>query len=500
MRALILGTDFMYDADGNLVPIEINTNLGIENDIYETHKEIFYFKELFDLIESHSFKKIIYMGAMWQFNDEFKAELNKRFPDIEYETIHVSTFAITIPEIEDSPDTLVIRSSYDTNAVVDHEYCRHKINFLELIKGQDFGNNQFAYINASGELVNNINFIPDNGNQPNFILKKVFPNYNKNDYPKFFKVTNQEELDIILENLDKENYLTNFHFNDKKLLHGKIRVLRSFNLLLPPNIESIPIGSHIKTTSRKIDELSKYDPETFELSRDDRNKYVTENQSLASPKLIDTDRVVMSDGTRKTAKELQPGDKIISIDIPNPENVSLEGDRTKYNISFEEFISGSSYVVNTVVDKAKVDKFSNLCRVTFTDGTDWEDTEKSSYLVVRDDVVMFRYLSNTYGEDGIQPGDKVILIDSADETKVNAVLKEVENTEFIEVIFSGWEIEVSDKHLFLTKTEEDDDNISYVAIEHNARCIGYSPCTGDCRKPDLCAPGVNNACYCRGPL
>ena len=39
MRTLLLGTDFMYNYRGILVPIEINTNVGMNSTTFEERKD-----------------------------------------------------------------------------------------------------------------------------------------------------------------------------------------------------------------------------------------------------------------------------------------------------------------------------------------------------------------------------------------------------------------------------------------------------------------------------
>ena len=141
---------------------------------------------------------------------------------------------ITIPIISDYETHLIIRSSYDTNAIVDNDYCKDKVNFCNLIKDQSFSLG-IAYFNEVNELVNNITMIPDNGNHPNFILKPKQPYYDKNEYPKLYKVTNEAELDVILQNVNKDYFLMTYYCNTTKLCKEHLYVIRSFNLLIPPN-------------------------------------------------------------------------------------------------------------------------------------------------------------------------------------------------------------------------------------------------------------------------
>jgi hypothetical protein len=492
MRTLLVGTDFMYNSSGNLVPIEINTNIGIDKTTIEERDEIFDLTYLRDFIISNNFIKVTYIGGVKLFSEKL-AELCQNIP-IEYDYIPKGN-GVTIPYVEDSADHLIIRSSYDMSAIVDEEYCKVKPNFLNLIKSKSF-KSQFAYMDENGILINNITSIPDNGNEPNFILKSVYPDYNRDVYPKFYKVTNTSELDVILQNITPEYFLMENHYNESKLYFNHLKVIRSYNLLFPPNLNSLKIGQYTKITSRSIDGISEYDTNTFELNNEHRTKYLTSDGGINGPKLLDTDRVEMADGTFKTALEIQNDDIIKTVIIPNPEGIDLANDIGNFHITYDEFVSGTTYSTNRIINKTKVDKLVDYITIHFTDGTTWEDTVSSHYLALRNDEVRFLTLDQNDTVYGLQQNDDVILIDTSNDIVVNSVLKKMDYIEKTRTIFSGWEFTVEVVHIFLTQSESQ--TTSYAAIEHNpASCVGpdYS-CTRqeDCIKGKCCCEGICASC------
>ena len=193
MKTLLLGSDFMYNSTGNLIPIEINTNVGLDMTPVEDYDDILSLTELSSFIIDNKFTKVTYIGSIGFFSEKFQ-ELCVNI-NIEYSYIDMVFGSLTVPDVVDSDEHLIIRSSYDVTAVVDEKYCKNKINFLNLIKDEPVGT-EFAYMDEAGTLVNNITSILDNGNQPNFILKSVLPLYDKDIYPKLYKVSNQAELEI----------------------------------------------------------------------------------------------------------------------------------------------------------------------------------------------------------------------------------------------------------------------------------------------------------------
>jgi TPP-dependent trihydroxycyclohexane-1,2-dione (THcHDO) dehydratase len=137
-----------------------------------------------------------------------------------------------------------------------------------------------------------------------------------------------------------------------------------------------------------------------------------------------------------------------------------------------------------------VNTFVHYVTITFTDGTTWEDTETSSYLVLRNNMVRFCELEiapeNAKEEDcRIKIGDQMILINSQDDV-LTTILKEISKIETTKQMFGGWEITVEKEHLFLTKAE--DSTSSYVAIEHNIACAKAccTPPCAMCSSPNVC--------------
>ena len=147
MRTVLIGTDSVYHKDGNLRPIEINTNTGwaVYSKI-EADEEVFDLTELREFINQHNFTKLVYIGGNPRI-DKALSDLVKDSPSITYSIYTVSSTAVTVPYVEDDDDTLIIRSAYDATAIVDETYCADKVNFLELIKDQSFGA-QFAHKNS----------------------------------------------------------------------------------------------------------------------------------------------------------------------------------------------------------------------------------------------------------------------------------------------------------------------------------------------------------------
>jgi hypothetical protein len=464
MRTVLIGSDFMYNSNGDLIPIEINTNVGWDgpNSRIESNEESLNLISLIEFINNNGFTKIEYIGALPYFFDVLSKSV-----EIEC-NMHSVNGSLTIPFIEDNDTTLIIRSAYDTTAIVDDEYCANKINFLNLIKNSTFGS-EFAYRLEDGTLVNSITNILDNGNHPNFILKTSGPHYDKSLYPKLFKVSTQEELNTILNEVTGDYFLMPYYYNPNKLFNNHVQVVRSLNLLFPPNLESLQIGQYHKICFDTIDESPEYDEVNFNYLGN-RASYLTTIKNDWIPKLEDTDLVEMADGTFKTALDLQVGDDLKTIDIPNPNNVDIVDESVNYGIDMNELINGSIYSTNKVTNKRRIHRITNTTNIQFQDGTTWSDVSESRYLVDREGVVKFIRVGT------LKPGDIVLLIDTST-SELSFVQKIVSTLEKTHNIFEGWVLTVERQHLFLTKSDEND-TTSYVAIEHNSAPNDYCFCGG----------------------
>jgi hypothetical protein len=470
MRTVLIGSDFMYDKDGNLRPIEINTAVGWDGpEKVEDDADCLDLTSLYQFVETNGFTSIHYVGDIGPLHVRLLAHYSGS--SITYEFHGVGATSITIPYIEDTETTLIIRSAYDTTALVDDTYCKDKIEFMNLIKDSSFGS-QFAYIDNNNALVSNIISINDNGEHPNFILKSRFPGYDKLIYPKFFKVTTQSELDSVITNNVTANYfLMEYLYNPAKLWGGHLTVIRSLNILFPPNLESIQIGQYTKLNQNMLLDNVTYNTTTFEVDSNFKESYSTNPPSGFLPKLLDTDMVEMADGLFKTALELQIGDSVKTIQISGS---SIDNYLAKeFGLSYDSLVSETTYTTNIVTNKQKVNTLTFINELTFNDNSTWEDTMGSAYLIDREGVIKFERLFNVIA------GDVVLLLNTTD-NNVNFTRKTVVTNIQSKRVFSGWFISVETAMLFLTKTVGSTNNESFVSVEHNyVSCPNYT-CINHC--------------------
>lgn len=462
MRTVLIGSDFMYDNNGNLKPIEINTNVTLnENDKVENIEDVFDFTNLQSFINQKSFTSVSYIGDIKELDTALSVFCSNN--TISYTFYQVGGNSLTVPFIEDNDTTLIIRSAYDTTAIIDDTYCADKTNFIELIKNASFGLG-YAFIDANNTLQNTITEIVENGVHPNFILKSKYPSYDRDIYPKLFKITTQEELTaVITDNVTSEFFLTPYLFNASKLYNGTHqRVIRSYNLLYPPTLEAISIGQLTMIPSNSVSSNPSYDTNTHVLSSNDRTNYITSLSNFEGyPKLRDTDRILMADGTWKAPNELNVNDLIKTINVLE---IDTSNEGADLNITLDTFNQNASYVTDRILGISYLNTLTRLGNITFTDGSTWSDGEYVYFLTDSNDNIKWKQIHD------LVPGDQLIAVDTNNETTLFTELKTIQSVELTKDFFTGWVISVENDHLFIVK--DTIHNNVFSLIEHNSPCGG----------------------------
>lgn len=480
MRALVLGSDFIKTANGDIKLLEVNTNTGV----LAKGVPFLNFSPLENLITTNGFTEVHLI-----FNDRnflspyknYRKDENSFYSKIKsicenlniaFNEYLVESYAVTVPFIEDSESKLIIRLAYDTTAIIDSDYTSDKASFLNLFHSKEYIPKHYT------QDVNNIGTDPFSysGNEPNFIAKSRINMDDRTEWPRLYNIQNESELSSLKSGINTSDYfLQEYVVSDE--INDKLNIIRSIDIVYGGNLDMIHLGSYKvlnvfkNTPDNTIDEERKY-------SKKDRPKYITYTQKRQASfaYIIDGDsQVWMGDGTKKIATDLVIDDVIKTIIIPElPIN---EGDYSveTWTGSVSDFIS--NYTIETTVVKhvefAEEERL--FLKITTNNGKVWHDLPHSDVLIKEGDRIRFRVLED------LEVGDIIYFVNSETNEVSEDVVASME-AEWKTITIGTLDVEPSD--LFLPFVDEG----TYTLIQHNlckTYCKTFKPC------PNYQSPNCN---------
>ena len=498
MRAVIIGTDFMKDTDGTFKALETNTNIQLDtqwslnfdsasfenfvisnnftevvlisnetNRSAETANTLNYeLNELRSINSNRTANSLPNIPFNFTFNQYLKSFLSGS--NIELVTISTDATSTTIPFVEDTEDKLIIRLSFDTTALIDDNYARDNWGFLKLMYDADNNSIPKCYIDDNEFGIDSIGTtLRDNGNHPNYCIKKrVTPSDNK-IYPKLYKISTLEELNSLKSNLEVDEYIQEYIFNDTDLFDGRLNTYRSIDLLYGSNLDIINLQVIEKTTILPLLSSADFD-DTNQVQPWDRMRYLqkfytTANQVAIKLSATQNTKVLLPDGSIELAPNLQIGDEVKSIlfaELPDESDTpSLVAWSSSYDSIITDYQVSSSFLEN----KSTTDFYGVL--VTFETDTNstFSDVVHAEIMVKDGDYVKFQ----TYSQ--LKVGDEILIFDTTTNQLITTTITNI-NYRFDK--FTAYILDFEQLDLFLT-LEETENQSRYGLVTHN---FGY-----DCR-------------------
>jgi hypothetical protein len=475
MKAVLIATDYIKTTTNEYKVLEINTQSGIIADM-----NLLDWTGLTNFIQSNSFTNV--HCILPNYDKRFSVKLNEicdSIGGITFQVYETGDSSITVPYIEDNDNSLIIRLSYDTTAIIDDEYAKDMYNFLRAVGGQSF--NPKTYI---PNIVDNFSDIEDFSytlDTPNFIIKKRYPNYDKNLNPRLYKIQNLEELNALKAEVEEDTEFLQ-EFVDSEILSGKRTIIRGIDIIYGADLSVISMGGYKVSSYISEDIWENTFSETGLLSAKDRPKYITyyTNSTQLAAYIYDADQLVlMADGSRKEFSQLETGDTVKSISLS-----TLPLDETEYKVSewtgsHTEFIENFEVSQTAVVVKTTKTQNTFFIRITLDNTIEWDDLPGTEILIREDDVIRFKMVNE------LEIGDVMELFSTETETIVSKTITNLEVT-FKENMEIG-SIDVEPIDLFLPLVT----NV-YAIIQHNActstfcrqygqDCTSYFKCT-NCTK------------------
>ena len=379
MNSVLMGVDFTLNGD-DVSFLEMNTDVGISSPMVE----YFDFTSLFNYITTNNFTKLhlIYKEfyTAYDFIDRIKTYCTNN--NIMYNETITDLTAILIPDIESDDETLVIRLSFNTQAILDDLYCRDKSELMKLM----FENYLAQYIpktyskyNDDLTINDNLNTLNDNGINPNLIIKKTMPDAQKNQYPAFYKLSTQEELQTLKNNLGEGTLLQEYVYNTENIIDSTIvNHVRSWFLISNELSDVIDCGAYVGANSVQIEEnlITYTDNKLDNIARSMffSNPSQGNLNGVPSTYLV---KVQQNDNTFQNISitNLQIGDVVeaVSISTLGPDFSRAETERWVYTGSLNELIT---YTTASVMNINNLDISAWFHRIDYTNGSSLLPTSK----------------------------------------------------------------------------------------------------------------------------
>lgn len=482
MKAVLIGSDFLLDNDGNPKLVEFNTSAGA----FQSMVPHLNFTELENLIQTNSMTELVYI-----FNDEqvvtdpsFRANITIGSDlqnlclnlGITYTPYQVNAYATTVPYIEDSPTKFILRQAFDSTALIDDEYCADKANLQVLIKDEAYAIP--TYINNPGYELDTLPTYNE-GTTPNIVVKSRLPQYDAKTLPAVHSILNQADLDNLKQNTSYPNYIQEFVNSSNNVKDGRYCVIRSLDLVYGANLETMHLGSYHQSTKYPLniwpDELQE---NSSLLTNKSRVKWISKVTTDSQKDIyhIDEDtKIVTGTGAYITIDQVEQGTVVKSANFSNFPSGSLV-DVFAYSSSFQEMQDSLEVNTATVVGFKSSSLETVYLNVTLDSGINWDDSTRSTFYTEDSGSLFTRFRS--LGQANL--GDKVILLDVSTNELVKQEITALEAVYDTKVIY---EMDVEDQDIFLSVLDE---TTNIALVQHNPcwcqgwNC-GYYSCYNSCQ-------------------
>jgi hypothetical protein len=517
MRGVLIGTDLLKDIDGSFKTIETNTNIQTA-----VNASIYFNEDMFnDFITGTSINEIVFIS---------KNQLNAIIPDIElnendevvsnigkdlsvvikdycqkksltYTPIVVDNNAITVPFVEDSDNKLIIRISFDTTALIDDTYARDNWEFLKLMHDTEENSIPKTYINDEELGFDSIGTaIRDNGNHPNFLVKKRFTPADNRTFPKVLKINTVEELEALKQSLEIDEYLQEYIYNPNDLLDNRVKFYRSVDLIYGSNLDILNLWCVEHSNSFEIDPTCDYDDNNV-VQYWERPKYIYKfiNHGDKDPHLSgdENTEVLLEDNTRVNLSSLQPNSVIKTVSIPNLPINELTYSTENWSTSYVDFMDNYHTDTATLKNKNVQENWIGFFyEIETTDGIRFSDVSQAEILCkTLESGSTDNYVVKFEKYPMLKVGDTILLYNTESEIVVD---KQISNISISYGMIDVYTTDFEQIDVFLTM--EEGENSIWGIMTHNysydCREIGFWPNCVDCSAGWYGGHGITGCCRC----
>jgi hypothetical protein len=407
----------------------------------------------------------------------------------DYTFVQVSAGSITVPSVDDADDTLIIRISYDTTALVDDLYARDMFEFHNLIKDETFAS-PVTFNTGEEDNIDSITFEPSvDGVAPNYLVKPRVPGYEKGVYPKVYRLDTVEELDALKLTIGENEFIQKYEYNEELgTVDNRVSFIRSFDIIYGSNLDvqhlmtyksinSVSTNNTLLRYENELDENKKFN----KLATAKWHPSYTLSNSLYYH-FDETDRILMPDLTTKLATELVNGDIVLGINF----NEEIKKFQSYPVESLETFTTGNASI--TTLEPNEYDCiFINITAIDENETEyNWYDGIGNNYLIQKQGGDNVQYLSDNSGF--IEIGDNVFVFNKTTNSVKSLTITDV----FFDVkTLTTYKISlVNEFREFFIELNED-----LFLIQHNAACNAYCGAWWFCGS-ETCALCGKNSVNC----
>jgi hypothetical protein len=405
MKSVLIGSDFLK-LENEIKFLEINTDI----DLFKKTSQFLELGNLITYMKDNSYIKLVLIYKTKHISkfvvDLFESICSNN--DIILEKIVIPPNAISIPSISEEPNTFYLRCAYDVTAIVDDMYCRDKSEMVKLLfesNNQDILPKTYV-INSNDDIVyDNFTELSDNGMSPNAIVKKIFPDFTKTEFPAFYKINSTEELSNLKQSLPSDVLVQDYKFNNNNIVNGRISdVIRTWTILLSDLETIIDLGGCVYQNVLPLDE-SEITYTNNKLDKKWRNMYFTNPSTFEGvPSDYNVIKIENNEEIVVDVSTLVVGDIVKSAYL-----VGLEQDET--SPSHAEWTSSLSlmelmqYTTASVISKYDKPYEGWVSKINFVNETTSGSfiTTNSEVLLIKEDtgVITFKVISDMQNTDSI---------------------------------------------------------------------------------------------------
>lgn len=469
MRSVLTAVDYIKDVDGSFKVLELNTGISIIPRTIEPYFNKVDFDTLLsqnnittiDFIVLHlGFEDVNDVEVINGQNEGLAAFLIRTYPNITINLIPVTPNITVTPTVNDDPNKLIIRQSYDGNALIDETYAKDNFEFLKLLYDTDPNSIPKTYVNHPNLGFDTIGTnIRDNGNYPNFIIKQRYPTTNYESFPKPLKISTQQELINLKNSISGDLILQEYIINLNDLENGKLKTYRTIGLIYGSDLNSLNLFEpFIHTNPCAIDINVDYYGDEIQVW--ERPKYVQKYKTKTRLKYNSDSNnlIIKSDGSLTSPDNLHINDTIKTISLYNLPDSDAPHVISGYKEIKEDVFSGSTFSSSTVQNISTINRSVWIRNLFLDDGLKFSDVDSSELLILRDGFIRFMSFRD------VKLTDQIVVVNKTnDEFSLKNIISE-------SFIFSGekiFTIDVEEVDVYLTM-DESTTNPTYFIIQHNA--------------------------------